>query len=215
MAEILSRRSALKWMTGSAAASASVASGAPNETEPAPPDYPVRFNMHDPDYSKPATGPWERVLTEDELKLVTVLADLILPKDGNGPAASEIGVPDFINEWVSAPFEPQRSEGQIVRGGLSWLNTAGFQRHGKAFVELASGEQTALLNSVADETKASKDDRVGVRFFQTFRQLCLDGYYTHSATWKQLGYTGNVTLGGPYPGVPDEVVRQFGLEDVA
>ncbi|MDP1591757.1 MAG: hypothetical protein Q8M07_28625 [Prosthecobacter sp.] len=55
---------------------------------------------------------------------------------------------------------------------------------------------------------------MGTAFFKRFRQLCLGGYYTHSQTWKSLGYVGNISVGGPYPGVPAEVIVRLGLQDV-
>lgn len=212
----VSRRHALKWITGSAAGVAAVpAISAPHETEPAPPSYPHRYNLHDPDFSKALTGPWERLLTAEELKTVTVLADIILPKDANGPAASEVGVPDFINEWISAPYDNNREDRETVRGGLAWLNTESFRRHTARFDELTAGQQSAILDDICDAAKARPEHQTGARFFKTFRQLCLGGYYTHSSTWKHLGYVGNVTLGGPYPGVPAEIIKKLGLEDVA
>ena len=161
------------------------------------------------------TGPWERVMTEAELKLTKVLADLMLPKDANGPAASEVGVPEFINEWISAPYDEQREDGEIVRGGLAWINTQSFKRFGKGFDEAALAEQTQMLDSICDASTGKPVDAVGVAFFKKFRHLVVAGYYTHSSTWKQLGYIGNVTLAGAYPGVPDEVIKKLGLEDVA
>ena len=212
----ISRRHALKWLTGSAAGAAAVpVIAAPNETEPAPPAYPTRFNLHDPDFTKATTGPWEKLLTAEELKTVTLLADIILPKDANGPAASEVGVPDFINEWISAPYDENREDRETVRGGIGWLNTESFRRHGKRFDELANDEQLKILDDICDHDKAKPEHETGARFFKQFRQLCLGGYYTHSATWKHLGYVGNVTMGGAYPGVPQEIIKKLGLEDVA
>lgn len=210
----LSRRNALKWLAGTAAAPAALRA-APGETEPAPQATPERHPFHDPDFSKPATGPWTRLLTADELKLVTVLADIILPKDESGPAASEVGVPDFINEWVSAPYPEQRESCEIVRGGLAWLNTQSFKSHEKAFVDLPGAQQTSLLDTICDPAKAAPGLQTGVAFFKEFRQLCLGGYYTHSTTWKHLGYVGNISVGGPYPGVPQDVIEKYGLQDVA
>lgn len=209
----LSRRHALKWLTGTAIAP--VALAAPHETEPAPPAYPTRFSLHDPDFTQSQKGPWERLMTAEELKTTTSLADVILPKDAMGPAASEVGVPDFINEWVSAPYEKQRSDGEVIRGGLAWLNTESFKRHGLSFSELNLSQQSGILDDICEASKAKPEHRVGVVFFKEFRQLCLGGYYTHSATWKHLGYVGNISLGGPYPGVPQEVIEKYGLQDVA
>ncbi len=213
----MNRRNALKWITGSAAGAvvATPLAAAPGETAPAPMDWTTRHPIHDPDFSKPLSGPWPRVMTESELRLTKVLADLILPKDDNGPAASEVGIPEFINEWISAPYDEQREDGEVVRGGLAWLSTQSFKSFGKAFDEATTGQQTELLDSIADASKAKPEDAIGVAFFKKFRQLVVGGYYSHSATWKHLGYTGNVTLAGAYPGVPDEVIKKLGLEEVA
>src|SRR4051812_22419277 len=199
----LSRREALKWLAASTASAAVLpALGVQHETEPAPAALPARDPVHDPDFSKPAVYPWEKQFTPEELRTATALADLILPKDSNGPAASEVGVPDFINEWCSAPYEDNREDGQIVRGGLAWLNTQSFGRFEQRFDEASTPHQASLVDDICDENKATPEHRFGATFFQLFRQLCLGGYYTHSATWKHLGYVGNVSLAGAYPGVP-------------
>src|SRR5438046_404639 len=88
----LSRREALKWLAASAAGAAALpVLGASHETEPAPVALPGRDPIHDPDFSKPAVYPWKEQFTPEEMKTATALADLILPKDVNGPAASEVG----------------------------------------------------------------------------------------------------------------------------
>lgn len=209
-----SRRDAIKWLAG-AATGAAAAYGSPAETEPAPPAHPTRYSLHDPDYSKPYSAPWENLMSADELKATTLLADLILPKDANGPAASEIGVPAFINEWISAPYEKQHDDSEIIRGGLGWLNTESFRRFEKGFADLAAAQQIQIVDDICDASKVKPHHRVGARFFRKFRQLCLGGYYTHSATWKHLGYIGNVSMGGPFPAVPQEIIQKLGLDDVA
>ena len=210
----MNRRHALKWLTGSAAATAVAPSiAAPTETEAAPLAYPLRSAFHDPDFSKPITGSWQRLLSQEELKTTKALADLILPKDNHGPAASEVGVPEFIDEWVSAPYEPQREDGEVIRGGLGWLNTESFRRFETRFDELGLEQQSQIIDDICNEAKAVS--MTGANFFAVFRQLALSGYYTHSATWKHLGYVGNVTMAGAYPGVPQEVIEKLGLQDVA
>ena len=46
----------------------------------------------DPDLLKKEI-PWPRLLTEQEKRIVTALADVIIPADEFGPAASAVGVP--------------------------------------------------------------------------------------------------------------------------
>ena len=211
----LSRRDAIKWLAGTAAGTAAAPMiGAPNETEPAPVYPSLRSPIFDPDYAKPYV-PFDKVLTKEELKTITVLADIILPKDDLGPAASEVGVPDFINEWVSAPYDKHRDDCEAVRGGIGWLNTESFRRAGKRFDELKHEQQIGIVDDICDSAKAKIEHKIGATFFKKFRSLSLSGYYTHSATWKQLGYVGNVTIGGSYPGVPKEIIEKLGLQDVA
>ena len=102
-----------------------------------------------------------------------------------------------------------------IRGGLAWLNTESFRRFEKRFDELAVAQQSQIVDDICDDEKAKPEHRTGAWFFQQFRQLCLGGYYTHSATWKHLGYVGNVSIGGPYPGVPQAIIEKLGLQNVA
>jgi hypothetical protein len=209
----LSRRSALKWFTGSAtAATALPGFAAPGETEPAPPAFPTRHPIQDPDFmAQPYAAAWPKILTDAELKQIDALADIILPADEHGPAASTVGIAAFMNEWLSAPYPDQREDCETIRGGLAWINTAAFRAHEKTFTDLPLAAQTALVDQIAAQDAAP----VPQKFFTTFRSLCLGGYYTSTKNWAQLGYVGNVSIGGPYPGVPAEIIEKLGLQDVA
>ena len=211
----ISRRNALKGLLSGAAGAAAVpALAAPNHTEPAPPAHPSRFVFHDPDFMQPLKFPWEKLLSAEELATTQALADLILPKDQTSPAASEVGVPDFINEWVSADYPAHQEDRETLRGGLGWLNTESFKRFSKRFEELGVDQQSQIADDICDAAKAKPEHRVGAVFFKRFRQLCVGGYYSHSQTWKSLGYVGNISIGGPYPGVLPEVIEKLGLQDV-
>ncbi len=211
----ISRRNALKGLLSGAAGAAVVpAIAAPNQTEPAPPVHPSRFVFHDPDFMQPLKFPWEKLLSAEEMATTQALADLILPKDESSPAASEVGVPDFINEWVSADYPAHQEDREVIRGGLGWLNTESFKRFSKRFEELGVDQQSQIANDICDAAKAKPEHQVGAVFFMRFRQLCVGGYYSHSQTWKSLGYVGNISVGGPYPGVLPEVIEKLGLQEV-
>jgi hypothetical protein len=179
----------------------------------APPPLTRNFKnvLSDPDFSNPA-APWDKPLEEAELATLAVLVDLILPADEDSPAAPAIGVHDFLNEWAGAPYPENRADCEILRGGLAWLNTHAFQLHGQGFAALDAARQTAILDRICDPAKSPPELAPGTRFFTKLRMLALGGYYSHSSTWKSLGYVGNVAIAGPYPGVPDEVIRILGLE---
>lgn len=211
----ISRRHALKGLlSGAAGAAAAPVIAAPNQTEQAPAVRTSRYVFHDPDFTQPVQFPWEKLMSAEELATTKALADLILPKDENSPAASEVGVHDFINEWISADYPEHHTDREVIRGGLGWLSTESFKRFGKRFEELSVEQQSQIADDICDPALARPEFKVGAAFFKAFRQLCLGGYYTHSQTWKSLGYVGNISVGGPYPGVPQEVIEKLGLQDV-
>jgi hypothetical protein len=206
-----SRRSVFKLI-----AAASALGGASSTADAEPPDPLTRHfknPMSDPDWNHP-TIPWEMPLEKAELATLAVLVDLILPADSDSPAASAIGVHDFLNEWIGAPYPENREDYDTIRGGVAWINTHSWQLHGKPFAALAEAQQTAILDSICDASKAPADLAYGARFFKKLRMLTLGGYYTHPATWKSLGYVGNTPIAGPYPGVPDEIIKILGLEGI-
>jgi hypothetical protein len=53
---------------------------------------------------------WPLTLTRPQRRTAKVLCDLIIPADASSPSASEVGVVDFIDEWISAPYEQQRRD---------------------------------------------------------------------------------------------------------
>jgi hypothetical protein len=152
--------------------------------------------------------PWPRVLTDAEKRTVTVLADIIIPADEHGPAASEVGVPDFIDEWVSAPYVSQRSDLKVIRDGLAWFDAEAKRRFGKNYVDAFPAEQTSLLDAVLAEGSAERKAAYG--FFKLFRDRVASGYYSTPDGWKALGYTGN-TPQLAFAGPPDEALKHLNL----
>ena len=66
-------------------------------------------------------APWPLTLSEAQKDLVAVLSDVICPADERGPAATDVGVPDVIDEWVSAPYSSQQRDRVRIINGLQWL----------------------------------------------------------------------------------------------
>lgn len=165
----------------------------------------------DPNYLKPES-PWPRLLTAVELATTTALCDLIVPADDRSPAASAVGVPDFINEWVSAPYPLQLEDRAKIRGGLAWLNTESHKRFQKTFSALAEAEKTAICDDICFAPKAKPEHQIGAAFFDLFRRLTLGGFYSTDQIMREdLQYKGNIPIIGEYPGPPPEVLKYLGL----
>ena len=197
----ITRRETLKRVIG-----LSIALSAANF--PAFANTPVRGIGTDPNLMKKEI-PWPLVLTAAEMKTVKVLADIMIPADENGPEASAVGVPEFINEWVSAPYEQQQGDLKTIREGLAWLDAESQKRFSKLYADAAPDQQTAILDDIVKQgTDARKQ---AYTFFKVFRDRSAGGYYSTPVGWKAIGYVGNTPM-AEFPGPPPEVLKHLGRE---
>lgn len=162
----------------------------------------------DPDLVNPVV-PWARTMTEAQLRTTAALSDLILPEDERSPSASAVGVPDFIDEWVSAPYPQQRDDRERILAGLEWLEQQSRDRFGAAFADAGEAQQSALVDAIAYPEKAATLEEPA-EFFRRFRYLAVGAFYTTEAGMKDAGYIGNVPVAGPYPGPSDEAMAHLG-----
>jgi len=143
--------------------------------------------------------------TMHELATITLLGDIIIPKDEVSGSASEAGVPEFIEFIVKDMPEHQTP----MRGGLRWLDLQSFKRYEKAFKDCNAEQQLSLVDEIAYPKKAKPAMMQGVAFFNLMRNLTATGFYTSQMGGKDIGYVGNTP--NQWNGVPDEVLAQYKL----
>ncbi len=153
---------------------------------------------------------WPLTLSEAERRDVAALCDVILPADDRSPSASQVGVPDFIDEWISAPYPSQAKDRKAITEGLDWLRGASRARFGAAFADATAAERLALCEEIAHEAPTGSELEVASRFFRRFRNLTSAGFYTTPVGMKDLGYVGNVPL-ATFDGPPADLVAKLGL----
>jgi hypothetical protein len=153
---------------------------------------------------------WPLTLNAEQRRLAGSLSDLIIPEDEHSPSASAVGVVDFIDEWISAPYPQQRQDRDIVLNGFAWLDAEARHRFGQPFVKLHEAQQRAICDTVCNASRASADLRVPAQFFAMYRNLTAAGFYTTLAGRKDLQYIGNVAL-THFDGPPVELLRKLGL----
>jgi hypothetical protein len=190
----IDRRTAIAWIgaVGAAVGTGVVVAGRH------PADNPVANGYGtDPNLVKPAEAPWPRLLTKDELTTAALLADFILPASGATPAASALGVPDFIDEWVSAPYPDQLKDRPIIRDGLKALSAQVLKTDAAGRVAL-----TARLRRYKRKI-----------FFKRFRALTVGAYYTTEVGFRDIGYIGNVArLSDPGPSAEVKTALELQLK---
>ncbi len=210
----MDRRTTIKWMLAAAASVPALqltfANDGGTAARAVTPDQ-AGYGT-DPDLTrdwKPG-GPWPLTLAEDARLATAALCDLIIPADDVSPAASSVGVVDFIDEWISAPYPQQRGDREIVLAGLVWLDAESRQRFGALFAALSAQQQAAIADDICDRSKAAARFADGARFFARFRDLTAGGFYTTPVGMKDIGYVGNVPL-ERFEGPPLAVMKKVGV----
>ena len=146
----------------------------------------------------------ETFFADNELVMVVVLANLILPPTAEG-TIEEANVPEFI-EFMMKDYPPFQTP---IRGGLMWLNTYSNKHFGKLFVEAAEDQQKSILDTIAYPDPNRKTQTHQVQFFTLFRNLVMTGYFTSAVGVAETGYAGNMP--NVWDGVPEDVLKSVGM----
>jgi gluconate 2-dehydrogenase gamma chain len=143
--------------------------------------------------------------TPDEMATITLLGDIIIPKDEVSGSASDAKVPDFI-EFIVKDMPQHQTP---MRGGLRWLDIQCLKRYEKSFKDCTPQQQMEMVDAIAWPKKAKPEMAQGVSFFNLMRNLTATGFYTSEIGGKDVGYMGNVP--NQWNGVPADVLRQYNL----
>ncbi len=153
---------------------------------------------------------WPLTLSVPQRRLAGVLADTIIPADAHSPSASAVGVVDFIDEWISAPYPLHRLDRTIVLNGFSWLDAEGARRSGKGFSDLDDPGRHGICDAICNESRAAAKHRDAARFFAVYRDLTAGGFYSTPVGRKDLNFIGNVAL-ARFDGPPPALLKRLGL----
>ena len=213
---LIDRRTTLKWVL---AASATVpllkqrafGAEAPAAAAPAAHGYGT-----DPDLTKVYRPGelWPLTFTRAQRRTAAALCDVIIPADAESPSASSVGVVDFLDEWVSAPYPEQRRDRPLILEGLDWINAEATRRFTTEFAELSETQQRAICDDICYAPKAKDAYAKAAAFFARFRDLTAGGFYSTAAGRKDLKYVGNVPL-AKFDGPPPDVLQKVGVGPVA
>lgn len=143
--------------------------------------------------------------TPHEMATITILADIIIPRDEVSGSASDAKVPEWIEFIVKDMPEHQTP----MRGGLRWLDMQSLTRFEKSFADADEKQRIQIVDDIAYPAKAKPEFAQGVAFFNLMRNLTASGFYTTEIGVKDVGYAGNAP--NQWNGVPDDVLKQYGV----
>jgi len=209
----MDRRTTIKWVLTASAAWPFLERGGARADSRADSVPAVRGYGTDPVLTRNYTPGelWPLTLTAAQRRLAGILSDIIVPADDHSPSASAVGVVEFIDEWVSAPYPAHRKDRDVVLGGFAWLDAESARRFGREFSDLDPALQHRICDDICDESRAGAPLGAAAHFFSLYRDLTAGGFYSSPAGRKDLNYIGNVPL-ARFDGPPSALLKALGLE---
>jgi hypothetical protein len=148
----------------------------------------------------------EQFFSPQEMKIISVLVDIIIPRDGRSGSATEAGVPEFIEFMVKDKPDFQTP----LRGGLGWIDNEAHKRFDKAFIDITPAQRIEIVEDIAYPENKKPGMRHGIVFFSLIRNLTASGFWSSKIGIADIGYQGNTP--NSWDGVPGDVLKQYGLE---
>jgi gluconate 2-dehydrogenase gamma chain len=147
-----------------------------------------------------------KFFTAHEYATVTVLVDLIIPKDERSGSATDAGVPAFMDFMMID--QPRRQV--AMRGGLAMIDRLAIDRFGKRFVSGTDRERRSLLDEIAYTSNPDRGLSQAIAFFSSFRDLTASGFWSTKMGIADLQYQGNVFV-SEWNGCPDAALKKLGV----
>ena len=207
----MDRRTTIKWVLAASTVLPSLG-GRSSRAESQPP-LNVQGYGTDPDLLKSYRPGdlWPLTFTEAQRRTASSLSDLILPADAHSPSAAALGVVEFIDEWVSAPYPTHQENRRMILDGLAWVDAESARLYQREFSALTASEQRAICDPVCDVSTPALGLRSVAVFFRLYRDLTAGGFYSTPEGRKDLGYMGNVPL-AHFDGPPAAVLALLDLD---
>jgi gluconate 2-dehydrogenase gamma chain len=156
--------------------------------------------------AKPQVGFVPKFFNDDQARLISMLAETILPKTDT-PGAIEAGVPGFIDDIIATVYTPEQQ--QNFAEGLAAIAKKAKTEIGDDFVDATPQQQLAFVKKQNTEllsaNSASQSEGwwaagsvKGKPFFLELKELTILGFFTSEAGATQVLQYNQVP--GPFKG---------------
>ena len=135
----------------------------------------------------------ESLFSPESRKVLLGVADVIVPRDGEHPAASEIDLVPRLERRVLA------SEGRLLLHRMNWWRFEGAIRQRVSFTDGRPDPQALapILEGWYAAFRSERRPSAEARFFEALRRDVLRIYYSSPAGWASVGYAGPVHRSHP------------------
>ena len=148
-----------------------------------------------------------KFFTSHEYATVTILVDLIIPRDERSGSATDAGVPRFMDFMMTD--QPRRQV--AMRGGLALIDRLAMDRVGKPFARATDAERRQVLDEIAYTSNPDRGLSQAIAFFSSFRDLTASGFWSTKMGVADLQYQGNRFV-AEWNGCPDRALEKLGVK---
>jgi len=148
-----------------------------------------------------------RFFTAVELPLITMLADMVIPRDDKSGSATDAGSIEYMDFVLSEGTDRTQMQ---WHEGLTWFNDECQRRFQNRFTDCTEDQRAALLNDIAWPARASAAMAQPAQFFNRVRDLVCHAFFSSRMGYEDLGYIGNV-FNPDWTGAPPEAAAQLGV----
>ena len=163
-------------------------SGAPSGRE-LPPGY-----GKDPPLVDPKRQVWPRIIAADLRGDLAALIDIVVPGIDGSPPGSALGLVDFFDEWLGAPYPDMIADRALIMPMLAGIG---------GLAAMTPGARVARVAGLGAGGTATA--------FARFCVLAAAAYHTTPQGIAALGYIGNEARQS-FDGPPPDVLAHFDAE---
>lgn len=142
-----------------------------------------------------------------EKAIVTVLADLIIPKDDRSGSATDAGSVPYM-DFVLSESGPQTQA--AWRAGLRWFDEECGRRFRQPFLQCGEAERAQVLDDIAWPARARPEHADAAAFFSRLRDLTASAFFSSAMGVEDLRYQGNV-FNPEWRGAPTQALDELGV----
>ena len=138
-------------------------------------------------------SPKINLLSNEQLKILQSVQDILFPSDGDGPGALDINASDYL-VWVLSDPNKDVDEIKYITNGIGWMDETAEEQYSKRYFDLSQNEKEELVKLVSKESWG--ESWLSVILSLIFEALLSDPQYggnTNSIGWNWLKH---------YPGQP-------------
>lgn len=142
------------------------------------------------------------VLTPEEARAVSALAETILPRTET-PGAADARAHEFIDLELSTQSEEKQAD---FKEGLAWIEDRCRTKNGVSVKDASETQLADLLRPLSDEHDSHPEDlETGTEFFKDIKRRTIFAFYTSKVAWTQaLGRPEHRSLSDRFRGCAHE-----------